>query len=208
MHIVQYSSSGKEKNVYVNENFLQKTPSPFRGARQANSDTPLAPSFESPDVPAIPATSPDVPAFPATSPDVPVFPATSQDVPAFPATSPDVPAFPATSPDVPAFPATSPAAAAYLDTSPSVTTNLPSFPSADVSPNGGPDVTSSPVWTPDLNATTADMRWSAFEDDSYGADRRPSPRLAALLLPAPPAAANSTTVAGRVTGIRFLTVIC
>ncbi len=170
--------------MYVNENFLQITPSPFRDARQANSDTPLAPSFESPDVPAIPATSPDVPAFPATSPDVPVFPATSQDVPAFPATSPDVPA----------FPATSPASAAYLDTSPSATTTLASFPSADVS---GPDMTSSPVWTPDLNATTADIRWSLFEDDSYGADRRPSPRLAALLLPAP-AAANSTTVAGRV----------
>jgi hypothetical protein len=60
-------------------------------------------------------------------------------------------------------------------------------------------VTSSPVWTPDLNATTGDIRWSLFEDDSYGADRRPSPRLAALLLPAPlPVAANSSTVAGRV----------
>jgi hypothetical protein len=126
---------------------LQTTPSPFRGARQANSDTPPDPSFESP-------------------------------------------------PDVPTFPATSPAAAAYLDASP--TTSLASFPSADVSAaGGGPDMTSSPVWTPDLNATTADMRWSLFEDDSYGADRRPSPRLAALLLPAHPsvAAANSTTVA-------------
>jgi hypothetical protein len=149
---------------------LQITPPPFRGARQANSDTPSAPSFESPDEPL---------------------------------------AFPATSPDVPAFAATSPAAAAYLDTLPSATTNPASFPSADVSAaGGGPDVTSSPVWTPDLNATTADMRWSAFEDDSYGADRRPSPRLAALLLPAPVAAANSTTVAGRVTGIRILTVLC
>ncbi len=151
---------------------MQITPPPYRGARQANSDTPPAPSFESLDVPAIPATSPDVPDFPATSPDVP------------------------------AFPATSPAAAAYLDTSPSpTTTNLASSPSADVSAaGGGPDMTTSPVWTPDLNATTADMRWSLFEDDSYGADRRPSPRLAALLLPAPPpvAAANSTAVAGRV----------